>query len=405
MWGASRADRGLFVQPFSVDGEGGGSRIMRTLLDSAPSEVVNVMTSPSEPPATDRAAIHLPSRPLVPLLEGTRLGAPMETVDGLCLSRLERRLKTVADTQGATFVHSVAHGTEFWAAYRVAMKLELPFFLTVHDDVRSSVRYRLDRALVMRRLREAWRKAAHRFVISDCMGEEYCARYGRRAYDVVTDGLASIQSRPRYREAGRLRVYFMGSFHWGYRPNVAALSQALTDWRARRGGEVSLVFRGGGPPPEDYHGISGEVRPYGPTSAIEADLDEVDALYLPLPFGRSYRDFVRLSMSTKLVTYLGTGLPILYHGPKEAAAASLLRKSNAAACAYADDELGASLDHLVGSRDALAARALNLAQDQFDVDRVRRRFWDAIDGSLSKDSSESARIAGVAEDHRLGGVS
>ncbi len=41
------------------------------------------------------------------------------------------------------------------------------------------------------------------------------------------------------------------------------------------------------------------------------------------------KKFARYSLSTKMVTYAGSGVPILYHGPADSAAYELLNKNNA----------------------------------------------------------------------------
>jgi hypothetical protein len=106
-------------------------------------------------------------------------------------------------------------------------------------------------------------------------------------------------------------------------------------------------------------------------------MELADVLYLPLPFCERHRDFVRLSLSTKLVSYLASGLPIVYHGPAEAAAARLLATYDAGVLVTSLDPRNVA-QALVDAReraDALGRNALALARTRFDPDAVRRRFW------------------------------
>lgn len=81
--------------------------------------------------------------------------------------------------------------------------------------------------MALRCLGRAWREADERMVISMALGEEYCERYGRVSYAIVTDGLTDQDFLPRSRDAEVLRVYFAGLFHRGYPPNLRTLLRAL----------------------------------------------------------------------------------------------------------------------------------------------------------------------------------
>ena len=141
---------------------------------------------------------------------------------------------------------------------------------------------------------------------------------------------------------------------------------------------ISLTLRCGAIP--DYRlraRIPVDVLPFADESAIAHDMERADVLYLPLPFGERHRDFVRLSLSTKLVSYLASGLPIVYHGPPEAAAARLLAAHDAGVLVTSLDPetIARALLDARERADALGRNALALARTRFDPDAVRRRFW------------------------------
>ena len=64
-------------------------------------------------------------------------------------------------------------------------------------------------------------------VISEQMGEKYNELWGKRPYEVITDGLSQLASVRKERPAKSLRVYFMGSVHISYHENFIALGKAL----------------------------------------------------------------------------------------------------------------------------------------------------------------------------------
>jgi len=268
---------------------------------------------------------------------------------------------------------------DFWYAFEVARDLDLPYVLTVHDDMSYNLRGRVYVNRAMDRLATVWREADARMVISEAMGEAYNERYGERSYSVVTDGLQEISAGPVERPEDRLHVYFMGSVHMSYRDNFQSLLDSLNIVSAQRPDlDVQLTIRGGLPFHLDTGSIPCAILGWGRESDIERDLRTADLLYLPLPFHLDHEAFVRYSLSTKMVTYLGSGIPLLYHGPKEAAAYQLLASNGAGILSstrnssdFANQLINLHRSHL----DRVSHQALDLAYRQFMLSDQREKFW------------------------------
>lgn len=402
-----------FVQPFGLRDAGGGARILRALLEEAPEPYLSVCTHARGPrELAEGCEVHLPTRPYFGRIERTRLnrylhyGLSAVRLHEYYAHRFEERLEALFRERGVTAVHAIPHGLEFWWAFRVARRLKIPFYLNVHDDLRYNLRGHphLDKALKW--LARAWARADGRIVISDTMGEEYARRYGARDYEVITDGLNDpIRSVPRERRGASCRMYFLGAMHLTYHANVDALEEAL--YRLEQTGEhddVSMTLRGSAMPVRAPR-IAVEERPFAPEELVLRDFSDVDVLYLPLPFGEEYAPFWRYSMSTKLVTYLGTGLPILYHGPEEAAVARLLASYDAAVQVHSLDpvEILQGIRSAMARHEELAANALALGEDRFSLHDQRARFWEMVGRSATvrverklSESSESV-VRGLEE--------
>lgn len=379
-----------FVQPFALDGHGGGARILRSLLEGAPRPYLSVCTAPSlSAPLREGAEVHVPRRPAFGRLDATRLYRQFDRLETLLAATFKERLTRVFEGHGVTAVHAIPHGMDFWHAFEVAEQLGLPFVLNVHDDLSYNLAGVPYLARALDRLGHVWRHAAARVVISEAMGEEYDRRYGVRPYVVVTDGLQSVAASARRPEG--LRVYFMGSIHLSYEANFDALFDALRRVQAEAPTRpVSLTVRGGFPFPVRSDGVAVEVRPWGTQADVEADMAEADVLYFPLPFEPRYASFARFSLSTKLVSYLGSGVPILYHGPEDAAAGHLLAKHNAAVLATSPTAEGLTeeLQSAPSAWSAAGAHALRLAGTRFMIDAQRTTFWDTV-----APGSEAGRVA------------
>ena len=121
-------------------------------------------------------------------------------------------------------------------------------------------------------------------------------------------------------------------------------------------------------------------------------------MYMPLPFGSDHADLVRFSMSTKMVSYLGRGVPLFYHGPKASAAVNLLRQADAALVGDSLD-VRAVADILASSAErkaAVAENALRLARRRFLLSDVRTRFWDPILDAKARAPSGACTASGCS---------
>ena len=367
------------VHAFGLAGAGGGPRIMRALLADPQVPVLSIATGVHEPPPTQVAEErHVLLRPRLGRIDGSRYSQLGEGVGTVLAPVGARRLTRELRRADVRHVHTVAHGPEFWPALQAARSIGATYALTVHDDLRYLLRTAPFRQLALRRLGVAWRSADARFVISDAMGAEYGRRYGDRPYEVVTDGLRREDVRDPRPPSG-LRIYFAGLFHRGYTDNLRGLAAAL-DLLADGPDDVRLTLRCGTLPERPATRFPLEVLEFGPEAEVQRDLASADLLYLPLMFGEEFRDMVDFSLSTKLVTYLGSGLPILYHGPARGAAYDLLASNDAAILATSEDPatVAESIRGQVERGAELVANAQALARRDFMLEDQRRRFWTGV---------------------------
>lgn len=371
-----------FVQPFGLHAPGGGPRILRTLLKRAPEKTLSVCTTPGSPPdAGDFDEIHLPSRPLLRPFEVGAAQRASGLADLVWAPSFRRRLRAALDGNAAIGIHGLAHGTDFWYAFRVAQETRRPYYLSIHDELGYAMQGRPERRLFLSRLARVWRDAEARFVISRALGDEYSRRFGTRRFQVVSDGVDEFATRARV--PGRRRnLYFMGLFHHGYGPTATAMTQALELWAAAEPGlTIAMTLRSGHArnlSPASSGRV--DILPFGSDEDVRRDMKSADLLYMPLPFEPRYRDFVRFSISTKMVSYLASGIPIVFHGPLDSAAGRLLLEHDAALVIPTLDPR-AIVDALRVDPDVLRSRtenALALARREYSADRQRELFWSEI---------------------------
>jgi glycosyltransferase involved in cell wall biosynthesis len=377
----------LFVQPYSLGSPGGGARILRALLEGAPLAWQSVCASPKKPKVWPNETF-LRTRPFWGRVEHSRFAAIPNATAPFFAPLFRRRLKRLCLKRRARAIHVVPHGVlDFAQAHAVARELALPFFVSMHDDLAYTAVNTARRERGEAAIGNAWREASACFVISDALGREYCERYGVREYHVVTDGL-SVLTQPRISvDSNELRIYFMGLFHMVYERNLRALLDGLEIFeRQHPSVHVRLTCRCEHIRPQVLNGaIPVTVLPFASEAQVKQDMESADLLYMPIPFGEAYKNFARYSLSTKMVTYAGSGVPILYHGPAASAAYELLHKNNAAILlpTLEPEEIAAALGGLTREKRAnIATNALALAEREFMLVEQTRKFWSAFSSAL-----------------------
>lgn len=374
----------MTVQPFGLEAPGGGPRILRSLFAQAPVPVLSVISGPARSRCSDRwREISVPPRPSLGRLEGSRYGHWGDGLEIAMAGAASRKLRELARAHQVEQIHAVAHSASFWPALVAARQLQLPYLLTVHDDLRYLLRRSPLRDVALDRLGRAWRDADARFVISSALGDEYCRRYGERPYSTVTDGLMEADFLPPVVGIDNLLCYFAGLFHRGYRGNLRTFLGALdvlAEQDSRR--QPRLTCRCGSLPDEFHNRRRLRVVDFGSEAAVRTDIAQADLLYLPLMFEPEYADMIAFSLSTKLVTYLGAGRPILYHGPPGGAAYELLAANDAAIMATSTDPevIARAIIDGIGRTREIVANAQDLARRQFMLDDQRERFWAPVTG-------------------------
>ena len=375
--------RVLFVQMFGMRDEGGSSRIFSTLIKQGEG-AVGVLVHGLHPPRLrfSDAEFFVKERITFGRLERSRFASDLAIFRVFSWRKSRREIFNLLSRWRPDCVHAHIHGLGFKHAFDWCRLHHVPYSLSVHDDIRHLAAFDLWKDRIESWTAEAWREASTRFVISPEMGDEYSRRYGKRDWIQVTDGLDTIAPEPRPRAPKRLHVYFAGGLNVHYEPSFLAFQQGLKlfsrehpDWQVR------FIVRGGRRlSGEDEAAPPIEVLPFGSQEEVLNDLGSVDLLYLPLSIDPQYANFAKFSLSTKMITYLGSGLPIFYHGPREAAAFQLLQKNHACFSCHSNDPqaISSALKNVELERSQTIENALQLGRRDFQIAEIRNRFWSAL---------------------------
>jgi hypothetical protein len=377
----------VFVQPFGINAAGGGSRILRAMLTNAPIPWESIASTFSPiPPCMVGKETRIAGRPYMGKLERSRLANLVALLDKWAAANFEREFERIVRMVHAIGVHSVAHSCwDTAAAFRVAQRMKIPFFISVHDDPAYTLRRHPHAAEFLSSAQIAWKGSAARFVICEELGREMCRRWGEGAFLLITDGVESLAAAPKPRLKDRLHIYFMGLLHLGYDQNLHVLQKALEVLKSQRPEvDVRIILRCGSLRPRAIlNPALIEVLPFANESVVARDLEQADLLYLPLSLSPDDAGMARFSLSTKMISYLGSGRPILYHGPADAAVGRLLEQEQAAVtCDSLEPHILLQALQKAWVSEANISNALRLAEGRFSLADVRNRFWGAIRSAL-----------------------
>jgi hypothetical protein len=378
----------VFAQPFSLGDTGGGARILRSVFDHAPIPVASICTafrrSSSSWNGNERA---VPVRPQIGRIEHTRLAFLGGAVEKLYASSFRNAVRHELVKLNTTAVHLVPHSLgDFAEVANVAGELKLPIHISIHDDFRHTAKGHLFKSSLEGKLDELWNLAASRFVISQEMGLELCRRYGSRPFVLHTDGATCVNPKAASPEIGSKRVYFMGMFLRSYQGNFDRLLEGMNvlNQIGKSRTAFSLVARTVGLELRTAaHQEFVRILPFTDHAVVQMEAANSDFLYLPMPFGDEHEAFGRLSLSTKMVSYLASGVPIVYHGPPDTAAACYLRRNDAAILIESNslNAVTSGLTKAINQKEwtsSVVRNALSAAQRDFDPFMLQRRFWDTV---------------------------
>lgn len=372
----------LFVQPFGIGALGGGARILRAMLRDAPVPWHSVAVSSCPPPPVPFGTeTHLQHRINLGRIERSRYTAIAKYIDRFASRRIEVCIESFVLGKSVRGIHVVPHaGYETDAVLNVCQNLKVPLHLSVHDDPDYTLANHPHKKYYLEKIKESWHLAETRFVISQEMGIELGRRWGKLPFVINTDGVGIPELPRAIAWPKRLHLYFAGLFHHAYVDNIIVLQHALLSLKESHPDlDVKIILRGGLLPEQGV--IESQLikmLPAGTEADVHNDMMAVDMLYFPLGFDREAESMNKYSLSTKMVSYLGSGVPILYHGPANSAAHALLTGHRAAF--ICNSRIPSDLKMVLGGisegegRDRVV-NALDLASGLFNLSRIRREFW------------------------------
>jgi hypothetical protein len=362
----------LSYQSFSLYANGGGNRILRRLYQGREQDVISLVVEHTKS-APGNGAINETIVYAAPTVQKWARWRVRTFITWLrhkvFKGHTVKRVQEAAATLNYDVLHVVDHGA-FSDALCANGNSVHPLWVSFHDHYTTTFGS-YDASFTL------WTRASRRLVISKELGVEYQRLFGNKPFEIITDGVLDTElSQAQSVDTETHIIYFAGLLHIDYIPLFGVLANAL-DALSKQGYQFKLVLRGTQNIPSLIgRSFTTDYRPMTLNNAeLKQELDESTILYLPIKFTKP--DFYLYSLSTKMVGYLGAPGAILYHGPADSAAANLLQQHKAAVCCGDMDETKLSEDilTLIKNRVSISANATTVAQQQFNMDDIQKRFW------------------------------
>ena len=99
------------------------------------------------------------------------------------------------------------------------------------------------------------------------------------------------------------------------------------------------------------------------------------------PLTAAGREFAATSFSTKVVTYIGNGLPFVYHGPADSVVGDLVAtyKCGVIVESHQPEQILGAFKTVIGDYRSLQQECLKARDELFDTARVRTGLFEYMD--------------------------
>ncbi len=271
--------------------------------------------------------------------------------------------------------------------FRSLMRLiAAPVHVSVHDDPVIATElcgYPLPLWLVRRAFVFCYTHAASRDCVSPRMSAEYKKKYGIPAI-TVTRGVRCLPSRHEPSLDKGIKVILGG-----------LASNCTPPWPTNLVEALASLARSTGKPVE-FHCFDPAVVQTDPLVKVHQLLPEkefeefIRSMHIGYacdPLTSLGRRFAASSLPTKIITYVGFGLPFVYHGPRDSTVGDLLVRYKAGVIVESESvsDIAAGFAEVVANFAPMREACLRAAAEEFDASVIKARMLDALGKIVSKE--------------------
>lgn len=278
-------------------------------------------------------------------------------------------------------------------AYLLSVKLDIPIVIHFMDNWRHCIQWE-DNPLLghyKRKLKKycdlCYTRSTECIAISPEMAGVYTKETGIK-HSVLMNSINvdEFYSEPRLKD-GVLRFVYAGGLHLGREKGLYELAKAIHKAAENKGISAEFAIYTSSENIESYKDVFKEFSEVKlvkavPHSEIKAVLASADFLVHTESNALVNNNFFKYSVSTKIPEYLSSGRPVLFYGPSDIYLYKFLKESETAVTADNEEMLLKAIKDMIdGKYDALSAKAVNYAEENFDVSATGNTFCNVINNA------------------------
>lgn len=377
----------LFVlAAFAPEGGYGGGVVVRNMLEDYPAEkLMFYRQHPHYYPISNSWRPEIPRKTYPFRVAGRRF----KIVDHFWQKfgyRLEARTNAwaaslAARSFGAQAIWAIMDLKTLHALDRFMDICPIPIHLSVHDDPIIFSKFR-NYHWRSTEIDEVFARCLRRARSCDCISERLSKHYQEK-YQVepfvLTRGVdLRDHDRSLVTRSFQDRISIVLSGHlYCPAPWPQNLLEALAIMRNDKNLPVELHVTG-----DSFKHVGKFVFSHGmvPEVKYEELLRKMDIGYASSPLTPSGRELAATSFHTKVVTYIGAGLPFLYHGPQDSTVGDLLQEYQCGVIVESQDsrEIMAGFLKVIENYESMRQECCRAARECFDIALMRRKLLDAL---------------------------
>ena len=297
---------------------------------------------------------------------------------------IAKRVSDFAIEQNAQMIWGIVQGHSTIRIFRqVTVLTRLPYVVQAWDPSEWYLSFygfdRFTMALIMKVYSSLLKRSTAFIASSWAMAEEYTKKYGVKSFAVLP-GLeeSRISVAERKKSKKDFIIAFAGQM---YAINeIKCLLETTKNLLCDKHIRIRIYGKDWQYDLSNYPHV--EIMGWISQANLLEELSDADLLYCPYGFEKSFEKTAKLSFPSKLVCYLKTGRPVLFHGPHYSSPGIFLKKHNAA---YICDSLDSViLANLISSiindqnKEAIAQNGFNTFKKYLTLETMKKNFLAAL---------------------------
>jgi hypothetical protein len=364
----------LVLADYLPDSGWGGGVIIRSLLENVPDHVTISWTTFSVERNRKNTRVNniniLPFKPRY--IRGQGKFKVVRKLDSL---RFAADLNSVIKKNNIQLLWMVC-GVTYNELYRLsvlATKLTIPFHVTVHDDpiVELESTKKEEGKMLFKTLLS---NANSVDVISNRMRDSYKKVYNINSI-VITRGIPANFSTNHLRKETSINI-LMGGYGNVPSPWPLPLIEAVAQLQNNKPSFLHLFDSKLNKWKNEYITVYENI----PEAAFNQVLKTIDIGYACDDLNPARLAFAQLSLPTKIITYIGAGIPFVYHGPEDSTVGDLLKQYEVGIIVSSNDGklLYEAFVKLLANYDYYQQQCLLALQNEFAAGIVQQKFYNHL---------------------------